>query len=100
MMLSADKIREISRRSRHNIYDDQLRILHEEILESAKNGNSSFSIFSQVCEKEGFDYDFWFNGAKNNTTEWENFNNTMKDLGYVVSFNIRKFDDMMISIFW
>ena len=99
-MLSADKIREISRQSKHNIYDEQLRIMHEEILESAKMGNGSFSIFSQTCEKEGFDYDFWFNGAKNNTNEWEKFNQIMKDLGYVVSFDIRKFDDMMISVFW
>ena len=99
-MLSADKIREIAKRSKHNIYDEQLRIMHEEILESAKRGNGSYSIFSQTCEKEGFDYDFWFNGARNNTSEWEKFNLSMKELGYVVSFDIRKFDDMMISIFW
>lgn len=99
-MLSADKIREISKRSRHNIYDEQLRILNEEILESAKRGNYSYTIQSQICEKEGFDYDFWFAGARTDSVEWQKINSKMSELGYTISYEVRKFDDIIISFFW
>jgi hypothetical protein len=99
-MLSADKIREITKRSRHNIYDEQLRILNEEILESAKRGNYSFTIWSENCEKQGFDYDFWFSGARTDSTEWQKVNLVMSELGYTVSYEVRKFDDIIISFYW
>lgn len=99
-MLSAEKIRDIAKRARHNIYDEQLRILNEEILESAKLGNNSFTIYSQSCSKEGFDYDFWFEGAKNDTVEWQKIYTLIQGLGYTITYSIRKFDDMAITVFW
>ena len=99
-MLSADKIREITKRSRYNLYDEQLRILNEEILETAKRGNYSYTIRSETCTKEGFDYDFWFTGAKMDSNEWQTINSKMSELGYTVSYEVRKFDDIIISFYW
>jgi hypothetical protein len=99
-MLSADKIREITKRARHNIYDEQLRILNEEILESAKTGKYSFTVSSETCVDQGFDYCFWFDGAKNDSSEWRKINLIMLQLGYTISFEIKTFDSMKITVFW
>lgn len=99
-MKSADKMREIANRAKFNIYDSQLRLLFEEIYESAKAGNMSFTIHSWDCKNTFFDDSFWFSGAKQNSNEWQKVNKTLTDLGYNINYTIVKFDDERITISW
>lgn len=97
-MISADKSRDKARIARLNLYDQQLRMLFEDITEAASFGNMSFSIYS--FNNDMYDYDFWFTNAKQNTAIWEKLLNTLNDLGYGVSYKILKFDDERITVSW
>lgn len=99
-MISANKAREISIRAQYNLYDEQLRIVGEEICEAAERGETNFTIYSSECEKTSFDYSFWFWGAKSNSENWIKVNKVLSDLGYNVSFNIITFDNEKITISW
>lgn len=99
-MISADKAREIALRAQYNMYDEQLRFLHEEIRDAAEKGETSFTISSSECPKTLFDYSFWFWGAKSNTESWLKTKKVLTDLGYTVVFNIITFDNEKIVISW
>lgn len=99
-MIQANKLREIAIRSQFNLYDEQLRILNEEMKDAAEKGDLSFTINSFECGKTSFDYSFWFEGAKLNTENWQKINKTLSELGYTISFNIISFDNMKITVFW
>lgn len=97
-MISAEKAREKARVARLNIYDEQLRMLFEDITEASSSGKMSFSI--QSFKLGVYDYEFWFQNAKQNTAIWEKLNKTLGDLGYTVSYTILKFDDERITVSW
>ena len=99
-MISAEKARDIANRSRFNLYDQQLRNLYKQIENAAKEGAYSFSITTKNYGDLGFDYDFFFGGAKRNDDYWQKITKALKDNGYTVSFAINGFDSETISVFW
>lgn len=99
-MISAEKAKIIAKRAQFNLYDSQLRLLFEEIENAAQQGYMSFSFYSWECTEFYFDKTFWFDGAKNNTDTWQKVNKSLSDLGYDVSYTIKKFDDERVTVAW
>ena len=97
-MITAKEAREIQNRSLYNLNDEQLRILNEDIEESANNGQGGFTICSYDCGS--YNYNFWFTSARNDSESWNKIKTMYENVGFTVKYEFINFGDERITISW
>lgn len=85
-MINADKARVLTKRATNNIIDEQLRYLFEDIEETASEGKCFLKIDLDRIKQGIYDYKFWIEGSRNNSSNWEKVKSIIENQGFDVKY--------------